>query len=274
MSWTPRSQRLGLREMDGPYDGVPAHLEGPLLDWLLKNVFEPGRGWQDGFMKSLSIRLRINQPAGAEGQILYRSIVAEARRDEDAFLDIVEGVLVTRRDNGTSAKELRNLLAIGGSSLTVATSNDQLIEVVEATAASVASRAMAIPDETTDELKQAWNHAYGRSPDASDAWDHAIKSLESVLIPIVEPSNSRATLGSVIGVLNNAPHKWKAIFPGPDLSGDVANLVSALRLAWPNPDRHGAGNKRPPTLDEARAVVGLAAAVVQAHRQGWVIRAR
>jgi hypothetical protein len=40
-------------------------------------------------------------------------------------------------------------------------------------------------------------------------------------------------------------------------------LISMLELMWPNPDRHGGGQQRLPSLDEARAVVHLAVTLVQ-----------
>lgn len=48
-----------------------------------------------------------------------------------------------------------------------------------------------------------------------------------------------------------------------------------LRLMWPNHDRHGGTTpKRTPSEQEARAVVTLAAAIVQWHREGWVVQRR
>ena len=40
-------------------------------------------------------------------------------------------------------------------------------------------------DVASAELTEAWIRAYGRDPDPSDAWDHAIKAVEAILIPIV-----------------------------------------------------------------------------------------
>ena len=275
MSWTPRSQRLGHRDLDGPYPGVPQHLIGPLSDWVRSNLFDDTYlFWRNTTMAALSMRLRIAQGTGAEGYQLFQTLMTAGYADPDVFLDIIEGALVASPDPSTSADQLRALLKVGGSTMTVAQSNDYLVDVVEQTAATVMENAIAVADEATDELQQAWKHAYGRSPDASDAWDHGIKALESVLVPIVEPNNTKATLGSVIATLQGASHKWQTVFPGPDLDNNVTNLVGALRLAWPNPDRHAGGKVQKPGLEEARAVVGLTACVVQAHREGWVVKAR
>ena len=89
------------------------------------------------------------------------------------------------------------------------------------------------------------------------------------------PNKAKANLGGVIGDLDKQAHVWKLCLPGKELNEDVATLVSMLRLIWPNHDRHGGGDgKRIPTLQEARAVVTLAATIVQWHREGWVVARR
>jgi hypothetical protein len=90
------------------------------------------------------------------------------------------------------------------------------------------------------------------------------------------PTKANATLGNVVGELggqNGA--QWKLVLPGNNQDHDVAHLVGMLRLMWPNHDRHGgAMTKRTPSQQEARAVVTLAATIVQWHRDGWVVQRR
>jgi hypothetical protein len=63
--------------------------------------------------------------------------------------------------------------------------------------------ATAEADPASAELNEARIRAYGRrDEDASDAWDHAIKAVEAILIPIVVPEISRRTLGRVIQQLD------------------------------------------------------------------------
>jgi hypothetical protein len=115
----------------------------------------------------------------------------------------------------------------------------------------------------------------GRNGDPSDAWDHAIKAMEDVLVPVVLPNQQNATLGSVLGHLRSQGNLWKMVLPGKDQSHDVAPLVGMLDVIWPNVDRHpGVPTTRSPTTEEARAVVTLAATIVQWHRDGWVLQRR
>ena len=41
-------------------------------------------------------------------------------------------------------------------------------------------------------MKHAGDRSFSRNPDASDARDHAIKAVETVLIPIVVPKQEQA----------------------------------------------------------------------------------
>jgi hypothetical protein len=84
----------------------------------------------------------------------------------------------------------------------------------------------------------------------------------------VTPTNGKATLGSVIKVLNDQGDLWCLALQGHDRSESVVPLVSMLRLMWPNPDRHGGEGSRRPTLMEAEAVVHLAVTIVQWARSG------
>jgi hypothetical protein len=46
-------------------------------------------------------------------------------------------------------------------------------------------RAISPGDVVSAEPKGAWPVAYARDSDAWDAWDHSIKAVEKMLIPIV-----------------------------------------------------------------------------------------
>lgn len=82
------------------------------------------------------------------------------------------------------------------------------------------------------------------------------------------PTKAKATLGDVVGILNSQGPLWRLALQGRDGSGNVAPLVSMLRIMWPNPDRHGGVGSRQPSLVEAQAVVHLAVAIVQWAHSG------
>lgn len=141
---------------------------------------------------------------------------------------------------------------------------------VDGAAEALASEAMGPTDQASSQLGEAWAAAYGRQSDPSDAWDHAIKALEAVLIPIVVPRKEKATLGDVLGQLKANPDRFTFVLGTSSATvGAVGTVEALLRMVWPNPDRHGGGpDERVPSLAEAQTVVQIAVFLVQAARQG------
>jgi hypothetical protein len=169
--------------------------------------------------------------------------------------------------------QLNELLRLGGSVWKVGDNGRQLVRRVDLTASEAFAQAEAPGDAASTELAEAWVRAFSRNPDASDAWDHSIKAIEAVLIPIVVPKQDKPTLGHVVSHLDRQGHLWKLLLPGPNDDYSIEPLVAMLRLVWPNPDRHGsAAKRRTPTLDEASSVVHLSVAIVQMARNGQIVR--
>ncbi|WP_216896673.1 hypothetical protein [Nocardia alni] len=285
MTWTPLSQRTGAVEPDGPFEGVPDHLRGLLKRWaerVAKKVL-PSE------LEAISLRLRVPLTSVGDRINAFQVVLNAFELDEERGLDLIDALLyhrasataATLEPRGSTAledaSELRTLLANGGSLWTVSPSNDQLVLVVGEHAGKIYQYAIAVQDEATAELHEAWKNAYGRNGDASDAWDHAIKAVEDVLIPIVVPNKTNATLGNVLGQLGSpqSASLWKMMLPGSNQSHDVAAFVGMLRWLWPNHDRHGgSGPRRTPSMEEARMIVTCAAMIVQWHRQGWIVTRR
>ncbi|MGI5228409.1 hypothetical protein [Actinoallomurus iriomotensis] len=195
----------------------------------------------------------------------FEELFRAAEADPEVFLDIVDATLAVTTGG---EEDLRRALELCGSVWTVSPDGRSLQRRVAPAMVSAAERAMSPLDAASEELRLAWAAAYGRGPDASDAWDHSIKAAESVLIPVVVPKKAKATMGDVLGQLRRPENGWRLVLPGADGDHAVAPLVGMLRLLWPNPDRHGAGQRRTPTLEEAQAVVQLTVTIVQWARDG------
>src|SRR3954447_12458499 len=110
-------------------------------------------------------------------------------------------MLITRTQGRTS-EDLETQLLVGGSVWTVANDRLALVRRVSEEEQEAYDRALSSADEIAEELRTAWSAVYGRSPDPSDAWDHAIEAAELSLGPVVTPNDAKATLGKIIDRLS------------------------------------------------------------------------
>ena len=114
-----------------------------------------------------------------------------------------------------------------------------------------------------------------RQPDPGKAYGEAIKAVEAAAIPIVEPNNTRATLGTVLGTLKAQPANWELAILGPDrAASDAKPLVPMIELLW-----HGQSDRRggslptvPISVQAAPMAVRLAATLVHWFSSGSVRR--
>ncbi|MET7772441.1 hypothetical protein [Nocardia sp. NPDC005366] len=194
---------------------------------------------------------------GISGQI-----IAAINQDDSLYLDCVDVCLHLAKSGD---RELEAILETGGSVWTVNTARDGLERRVDATTKAASLHATSAADQASGELAQAWSAVYGRNPDPSDGWDHSIKAVEALLIPLVVPLQSKANLGHVAGQLKANPSKWSFGVPANDARGNGETLEGLIRHIWPNPDRHGA-SLRTPTQQEAESVLQIAIAIVELCR--------
>ena len=260
------SQRTRGLPPDGPFEGVPAHLQALLVAWYSNASHDDWGAWDDALQYELAALSRVAMPPGLTGYLAVERLLRKARSDDEVFLDVVDARL--SYDGEKHIAELQRALDLCASVWRVNQSEDGLERRVNAELSETVALATSPKDEASDQLREAWSNAYGRNGNPSDAWDHAIKAIECLLCPEVVPRKAKPTLGDVLGVLRaNDGNKWRGSLPGKDKDHPVAPVVGALDLLWPNPDRHGEPNPRPPTEEEARSVVAIAAALVQSHRE-------
>lgn len=263
--WKPLSVRTGVREDSGPFEGVPPHMLQPVHGWLSYAL-----GSRNDRVQTLANAVRVPLPINY-ADYLFRAYWARIEGSEESILDTVDALLKMAPDvyEGFEkwAEKLENILLAGGSVWTVNTDLDGLERRVAQTSSDAFQQAVAPGDDAAEELSTAWALAYGRNPDPSDAWDHAIKAVEATLIPIVVPNKAKATLGDVAGVLKSTPSSWSFGLPGAPGHENGAALEALIRHIWPNPDRHGGGsNTRVPSQTEAESVVQIAVLLVNLCR--------
>lgn len=231
-----------------------------------------------GIASTLDLPIRL-QDGDAYGAILHHITSG----GDGALLDVLHYALImlargpiTHRAPGP-ARELDMQLTYANS-VWMAT-NEGLVRRTDPAAEQVLTNASSPSDAASAHLRHAWDKAYARNGDASDAWDHAIKAVEAVLVNAVVPKQAQGQLGHVVGELGNRGAQWDVglLFNAPDVprtppTEPVEALVGMLRLIYPNPDRHEGGTPREPTEVEARMAVSLASVIVQWAREGLITK--
>jgi hypothetical protein len=193
-----------------------------------------------------------------------------AATGDERFLDALHYALQLSKPRKNDLRELNRALDLSDS---VWRGTPQgLKRYVDPLTENAYEAVVSTDDAASAQLAEAWARAYDRETNPSDAWDHAIKAVEAILIPIVVPNQDQPQIGHVVGTLASQGHLWRLGLPGADGTHSVAPLVEMLRLLWPNTDRHHGSPKdnREPTLAEAQAAVHLAVTIVQWGRDGLI----
>lgn len=270
--WAPLSRRNAGLPMDQTlYEGVPKHLQVPLEAWCerfeadlprsLEEGEEPSQRAATKWRLDLLLRLRLHE-------------VSFMDRTEEEQLDLLDAMLRWSPEDDLRmrrhADALDELLTLGGSAWRVSDAQDGLERRIDRTVTKAAKTAIQVKsNEASQHLAVAWAAAYGRRPDPDKVFQEAIRAVEAVACPRVQPAhaaNGKATLGTVIGELKNSSHRWQLALPGPDGGpGDVTLLTTMLTALWQaQVSRHaGAPKSRRQKQSEAEAAVHLAATLVQ-----------
>jgi hypothetical protein len=225
----------------GPFEGVPAHLLLPLTRWLASAVRLGSPIEDNDALYTIMTRLRIPPiPGNDGGNPLWRTIVKWIDEDQIRLIAVIEVVMDIRMIDYQQLRMLEQILSDGGSMYT-ATENG-IEERVDPVAKQAFTTAVQPKDHASTELSEAWSKAYGQQQNASDAWDHAIKAVEALLVPLVVPNLRSGRIGHVVGQLDQPGSRWVLLLQFNQLSPpknppftSIEVLVGMLRLIWPNP---------------------------------------
>lgn len=114
-----------------------------------------------------------------------------------------------------------------------------------------------------EHLMAAWALAHAMSPDAPRSYSESIKAVESAAHAVIEPTNSKATLGTMTRYIRTHSSEFCLMLPGPGVS--ISAVLEMMSTLWKGQtSRHGSQSPtRSETLEEARAAVQLAVTLVQ-----------
>jgi hypothetical protein len=243
--------------------GVPEHLVHAVSEWVDGVLSKTGG---DGLARSVMLSLQWDP-----GGLRWGWTGALMGQPADELLTVVDAILQVnpRHDvvDAYDAEMLRRLLWEGRSAYRIADDHSCLVYRVDPTVEGAFKDAVAKAPATASELlAKAWYHAYRPEPDPTAAYREAVRAVEQLACPLVLPSNPKATLGTVIAHLRDAPDKWSTVLTDKDGNqGDPAPVRELMNRLWTGQlSRHGGGaSSREQTQEEAEAAVHAAVLLVQ-----------
>ena len=192
------------------------------------------------------------------------------REKPDMMLDIADWLVAEGNLEPNRITELEQLLSDAGSAYMVDRAESTLRRRLLREEEEEMRIALAMGDATATHLRQARTAAWRRDdPSAVEAFDGAVKAIESILAPIVIPKHPTPTLGKVIQALQQRPEKWDTRFRGEET---VTALTAMLDELWRSQVRHHKSEYLENTLEEAQDAVTIAVAVVGLCRRGFLER--
>jgi hypothetical protein len=281
------------------YEGVPAHLRDPLLHWLECQFYAPKLtryrdrysdqirlNHEAGHARALRIanRLRLTLPRvtddrpslGGPGSYMLGLLYLAEDAEDAELLDIIDAALAERDDASmakwmdqgkaqapNSPEDLDFILRDGGSAYRVNDGGNALEQRVSATIREAVRRATESSADKGAHLDAAWRAAYGIRPEPTVAYAEAVKAIEAAVIPVVLPTDPKATLGKALAHLRSTADQWElGISDADGAPAGVAPLVSLLGLIWQgHRDRHAGTPTAVPVSSEAAEMAVHAAAM-------------
>lgn len=176
-------------------------------------------------------------------------------------------------------ERLQRLLDDGRSVYTIRPDGRGLIRRVDATVTALVNttvRAAEQPERgsASTHLRRAYDAAYALHPDSTRAYSEAIKAVEAAAHATLEPSNPKATLGSMLRTLRGQSSWLVVTLAGKNGTEGLQTVESMMSLLWTGQtSRHGnLQATRDETADEANMAVLLAVSLVHWFSTGAVRR--
>lgn len=121
-------------------------------------------------------------------------------------------------------------------------------------------------------LAQAWEYAFGLNGKAEEAMDKAVKAVERAATPIVSPNDTAPSLGKAAIVVKQQGD-WVLGLRSNDKAYPGVTLHHMMETLWHGQHyRHVDKNSIPPTIEQARIHVMLAATLVGWFASGQIVR--
>lgn len=256
----PLTVRRGIRSHFQLVEGIPEHAR-PLVNTWLYGVFDSDRGDIRRNVRTVVSALRLPFKADYPDELITKLT------DDDLYLDVLDFICKALPQHRES---LNQELKVAGSAWRVDTDDGGLRRTIPDEALKSYAKALDDHPSAASHLSGAWEHAFGRHPDAGDAWNDAIKALEAVLSPIVIPNAKLAKLSDIQSAVRQAPEgKFAIRAAGRDPKASLSGMLDSIPY---EPGRHGSDTSTA-ELQTARIVVLQATAIVAAVGEGLIEQA-
>lgn len=256
--------------------GVPQNMREPLLGWLTQALVAGHRivNVERSHQLAMVTDLPLGVMSGANKAIGVYINDRFRRMPDDQLLRVTDAVLslgwnATRRDN------LEEILLLGRAKWSVGERMGKpgLVERVPEGVQDMVESTIASSGTAGQLLGRAWGKVRGLAADDPGAYFDAVKAVERVAKPLVEPDNEEATLGSIANVMRNQGD-WRLPLREHDHAPTADMIVAMCRALYRgHSDRHaGSDDYRDVTHEEALAGVALAATLVSWFNDGLIQR--
>jgi len=257
--------------IDALHDGVPPWMKNSLDDWLrtqLSNSQYRGRTHADeGLLRRLERLLRTdltNQSHDARSML--QIIFSKMNENTELKLDIVDAILQLTGNQFSGKDTLASILTESGSKWKVVShdGNYSLEERVDSTVVAALDDLSEQEGDASSYMVEAWNNTFGRSPNPSTGYSNTIKAVEAACWQIITPSDSRATLGTMIRELTNHPEGFQVAIREKQTHKGIETIRQDMSLIWEGQtDRHGTSNPTPPSQAATEQAVFIGISLCQ-----------
>ncbi|PYI65928.1 hypothetical protein CVV68_16100 [Arthrobacter livingstonensis] len=258
-------------------EGIPTILAEPLKNWLAESLFVRSGYQIKEFALELQLELNINLGFTAGPDLTSKAFADTVfLSDEKMIMRVLDYLLYTMpRGYRTPSEELAKYLNLYRSKYAVVLSDNmsrvgyRVTEGLEETMQEAINAADATAGKL---LAEAWEYAFGLDGKAEEAMDKAVKAVERAATPIVSPNDLAPSLGKAAIVVKQQGD-WVLGLRSNDKAYPGVTLHHMMETLWHGQHyRHVDKNSIPPTIEQARVHVMLAATLVGWFASGQIVR--
>lgn len=296
MSWVPFGMEEGKPSV--LVDGVPDYMKKSLIDWMMQaelllccggtSIY--GEKWLDEdtryeLIKEFDRRTRQESHLCdvAPNKYFEESMNADLiglqytdfllmKLDEDMRDE--QCIFPSSEEFHSHIQNLDTILEESGSKWRVGERNSicGLEERVDPAMQQMVDNAMDSSSGYGQQLSEAWHYMFGREPNYSAAYAAAIKAVESIALPMVEPNNKDSTLSKASRVMRD--QHWEFQIEAREENNVPGGVIQLLMSGLMNsqPDRHGGPDSGVVFKEKAQAAVYSAVFLIQCFKAGLVRR--